>query len=445
MRAAWLLLPLLLLGCGAPPPIPQRYPTRAGAYATAADLADPAELAWLSGFATVEAGDLWDGPGAYAGLARKGVRLLGYEWMPAAYHYTDGEPDPPHAAWLYRNRAWASLNPKGPYPHCRAMGYDWCQDYYYDYGDERTRAGRVARLERALAGWGGVFLDWGPGVFIDEPAYRPLKETFAARHPGEDYLEAVGRFYRDLRKALGRDRRVVSNQGFRNPDRVLPQVNLDMTESYAVGEAYLGRRLRLVGRGEVEVPDTLYYPVSSDFRRGRLEDSLDWLKELDKLGRKYGGPAFSGFVYMNYAAPRFVPLGDGTYRAEMPKNAILFGYALPMLKGIPAYTEVPFDRRLERLPVYQADLGRPLGNDYRQQEGVYLRFYERGLVLVGELPGPTVLRLRSPRIRAGRLYDFYTGSWIRADEGALAWRLVPEPDPVTGRPAPVGRVLVYGE
>ena len=46
---------------------------------------------------------------------------------------------------------------------------------------------------------------------------------------------------------------------------------------------------------------------------------------------------------MNYATPRFLPLGGSTYWTETPKNAILFGYALSMLKGIPAYTEVHCD------------------------------------------------------------------------------------------------------
>jgi len=148
-----------------------------------------------------------------------------------------------------------------------------------------------------------------------------------------------------------------------------------MTESYAVGEDYLGRRLRLAGRGEVEVPDTIYYPVSEDYRDGRLSDTLDWLNWLAWVARAHAGERFSGYVYMNYAAPRFVRGPDGTYRAETPRNAILFGYAVPRLLGYYGYTEVGFDRRLERLPVYQADLGEPLGEGYERQAGVYVRFY----------------------------------------------------------------------
>ncbi len=441
MRAIGILFLFLLAACSPAPEL--RYPTAKGAYATAAGEGDRAELDWLAGFEVVEPGDLWAGPdAAYAGLRDRGTRLVGYDWMPAAYHELEADDDP-LAAWLYQNRDWASLNPEGPFPHCKEMGYDWCQDYYFDYGEGQVVAKKADAVARAAADWDGVFFDWGPGVFIEEPAYEGMRRTFEERHPGRTYLEAVGAFYAALReRGPGL---VASNQGFRNAAHVLPHVDLDMTESYAVGEEYLGRRLNLAGRGEVEVPDTIYYPVSEDYRTGRLSDTLEWLDWLAGLARGHAGERFLGYVYMNYAAPRFVPNGDGSYRAETPKNAILFGYAVPRLLGFFGYTEVGFDRRLERLPVYQADLGEPLGEGYERQAGVYVRFYRRGLVLVGELEGPTELVLRSPAIRAGLLYDFYDERWIPASEGRLSLRLVPEPDPVTGRAAPVGRVLVYAE
>lgn len=424
---------------------PLSYPTVRGVYATATGDADSKEILWLSGFSWVEAGGLWAPPSsAYRALQEKNVLLLGYDWMPATYHEPDGE-DPPLAAWLYKNRAWASLNPEGPFPHCQAMGYDCCEDYYFDYGNPQVIDIKAQYLLDAVSAgnWNGIFFDWAPGVFIEEPEYQSMAEIFAVRHPEDRYLDAVGRFYAELKeKAPGI---VVSNQGFRNPENVLPFVDLDMTESFAVGEAYLGKKLKVLGRGEVNVPDTIYYPVSEDFKKGTLKDTLFWLEELARLGREYGGEGFQGFLYMNYAAPRFVPAGDGTHRAEMPKNAILFGYAVPKLLGFTGYTEVPFDRRLERLPVYQADLGRPLGVSYEFQDGVYVRFYERGLVLIGELEGPKTIRLRSPYLRAGWLYDFYTERWLPAREGALELALEPERDPVTGRMAPVGRVLVYAK
>ena len=426
------------------PQPPRSYPTKRGLYATGRADPDGAEQAWLSRFAIVESGDLWDSPGpAQRELMRRGVRVLGYDWMPAMYHYLDGSPDPPLAAWLYRNRDWASLNPQGPFPHCEEEGYDWCEDYYFDYGHSRVRNRKARAVAGALEKYSGVFFDWAPGVFIEEDVYAPLQQTFARRHPDLTYQEAVGHFYQTLRARVG-DGLVVTNQGFRNAENVLPHVDWDITESYATTDMYLGRRLNVLGRGRVDVPDTIYFPVSADFRRGSLSDTLEWLHYLDRVGRAYGGPRFQGFIYLNYAAPSFVPVGNGLWRAEVPKNAILYGYAVPRLLGYTAYTEVPFDHTLERFPVYQADLGRPLGTRYEKQGGAYVRFYQNGLVLVGHFPGPVRVRISSPWLRKGWLYDFYTGKWIRAETGSLTVDLIPESDPVTGRTAPVGRVWVYG-
>jgi len=150
MRAIGMLFLLLLAACGSAPA--PRYPTTKGAYATAADYRDAAELDWLAGFAVVEAGDLWTAAdAAYAGLRDRGTQLVGYDWMPATYHELEAEDDP-LAAWLYRNRDWASLNPEGPFPHCEEMGYDWCQDYYFDYGEDGVVAKKADAVARAAAG-----------------------------------------------------------------------------------------------------------------------------------------------------------------------------------------------------------------------------------------------------------------------------------------------------
>ena len=454
MRTLFVILTLLFLltACdgreeetSAPP---ADYPTTRGVFATHSFSENPSteELDWLASFAVVEIGGLWyEPPEGYRSLKERGVRVLGYDWMPAVLYWPGGE-NIPIAEWLYENRDWASLNPKGPYPHCEESYGSECQDYYFDYGKPAVVAEKTSRLTARAEGWGwdGIFFDWASGVFIfnKKRGYQQLAETFTERHPETSYLEAVGSFYEGLRERF--EGLVVTNQGFRNPENVLPHTDYDVAESYAVTEKYLGRVLEVEGRGEIEVPDTIYYPVSPDERDGKLSDTLDYLRYLAGLEAEHAGERFKGFIYINYAAPRFVPKGDGTYRAETPKNAILFGYAVPKLLGYTGYTEVPFDRSLERLPVYQADLGEPLGGDYEEQEGVYVRFYERGLVLVGELLEPKTVRLRSPYIKGGWLYDFYSDSWIRAEEGVLELTLYPECDPVTDRTAPVGRVLVYG-
>jgi len=446
-----LLFALSLVACDqSPAPStepPLSYPTTRGVYATA-DPGDPTAADWAGHFLVVEGGDLF-GPGDFrAALRDRGTRALGYVWMPAGYHYTDGGEDRPFMQWVVDHRDRATLNPDGPYPHCKAMGYDWCQDYYFDLADAETRARRVDELKKALADADGVFFDWGPGVYIREDAYADMKRTFEDRHPGKTYLAAVGGFYRDLRAALPEAKLIVSNQGFRNPENVLPHVDYDMTESYATDEDDLGRRLYLKGQGEKDVPSTIYYPVSDDFRQGQITDTFYYLDYLAELEKEYAGPRFKGYIYMNYAAPDFEAVGqtaDGTpiYVARPPKNAIFYGYAIARLKGWTAYTEVPFDHRLERLDLYFADLGRPLG-DHDEDHGAYrLRFYSQGFVLAGAWDHPTELRIQSPHLQDGPVFDLYEKRWRRVRNHALTIALRPVPDPVTGGLAPLGRVFVY--
>ena len=454
----WLFLLLLaggLASCSAAD-TKTSYPIHPGAFATASLPLSEEELAWADRFALVETGDLHEpaDPGV-ASLRRRGVNVLLYEWMPAGYHYTDGGPDFPFMRWVYTGRENLTLNPSGPFPHCAEAGYDWCQDYYYDLALPELRAARVKDVAENLAAASatGVFFDWGPGVFIEDDAYSSMRQTFAQRHPGGDYLAAVGDFYAELRAALPAERLIVSNQGFRNAGNVLPYVDLDMTESYGTGEEYLGRRLYLEGRGWTEVPSTIYYPVSEDFRDGRLRDTLSWLDELDGLAARWAGSRFRGFVYMNYAAPDFEPVGklaDGTrvYAPRPPRNAVFYGYALPLLKGWTGYTETPWDHAFERgFELYFADLGAPLEEDYLEvvsgSGSVYLRCYENGVVLVGEGEHAGRLEISAPCIRQGRVFDLYTETWVKAAPGRLELTVTAVDDEVTGRPAPWGRILVY--
>ncbi|WP_457630776.1 hypothetical protein [Oceanithermus sp.] len=446
---AALAFALLLGGCSAREPAPA-YDTRPGAYATAPLPLEDEDLEWYSRFALVESGDLHEpGDPDLAELRRRGTRFLLYDWMPAGYHYTDGGPDFPLMQWVYANREQLTLNPDGPFPHCEEAGYDWCEDYYYNLGSDELLERRVADVTGNLeaAGAAGVFFDWGPGVFIEEDAYAPIRQRFAELNPGCDYLAAVGGFYSRLRAAMP-DRLIVSNQGFRNPENVLPYVDYDITESYAVSDGELGRRLYLAGRGWTDVPGTVYFPVSPDFRHGELRDTIELLDYLSELASRYAGGRFGGYVYLGYAAPEFVQTGtlaDGTavYEARPPRAAIYYGYAVPLLKGWTGYTEVPWDRRLERLPLYFADLGAPLGDDYEDHGGYFLRCYEKGLVVVGEGALAGELTLRSPCIAAGRVYDLYRRKWLRAGTGELTVNVEPAVDEASGGPAPWGRVFVY--
>ncbi len=106
--------------------------------------------------------------------------------------------------------------------------------------------------------------------------------------------------------------------------------------------------------------------------------------------------------------------------------------------------EVPEDHRLERDDLYFYALGAPLGESYAHCPGGYLRYFTRGLVLVGAWQEPTTLTLRSAFIPADRpFYDAFERRWGRTGDGVMTVTVYPRPDPLTGRIAPSGRLYLY--
>ena len=436
-----------------PPTATPRLLLQRGAYATA-DESDPAALAWAGKFAIVEVGGVQEPPPppVAASLRAAGVRtLLLYDWMPATYHYTDGSADDPLTAWAYAHRYTATLNPEGPHPHCAESGYDWCEDFYFDLGEPEVLARRVDFLVAQLraSGYDGLFFDWASGAYLDDdPAYAVLSETWRTRHPDRPYAAAVGDFYAALRAAMP-TMTLVTNQGFRRAAYVLPWVNLDMTESYVTTDARFTRTLYVEGRGPITVPQTVYYPVSEDPFHGTLSDTMAYLDELAALRARYGGPSLRATLYLNYAAPDYRPTGavvggHVVYTATVPRAALYFAYAVPKLLDQMAYTEVPEDHRLERDDLYFYALGAPLGEGYERLSGGYLRYFTRGIVLVGAWQEPITLTLRSSFIpRDVPFYDAFERRWGRTGDGAMTVTVQPRPDPLTGRMAPSGRLYLY--
>ncbi len=425
-------------------------PTTRGRFVTGLTSPDSATMEWMSMFDMVEIGGIGDLPdvSTLQELRASGVRhILLYDWMPAGYHYLDGE-DEPFMQWVYGNRDTLTLNPSGPFPHCAEYG--WCEEYYFDLAIDTLVAARVSYLSGVLdsLGYDGMLFDWGGGAFISSDDYAFVRDTYYSRHPDYPYPEAVASFYRELKTFTGK--LIVTNQGFRNARYILPEVDLDMTESYAVGEDYFGDSLYVEGYGYIAVPRTVYYPVSTTYPDGSIEDQIYYLRLLKDYFNTYGPQGFSGFIYMNYAAPTFLPTGDTVdghpvYALQKPLNAIYFGYAIAMLENFIVYTEVPFDHAYERDSIYFYDLGEPLDTGFTSPEpGVYVRYYTNGLVMVGEWQETTVVSLSSPHIPDSTpAYDAYSKSWTITGDNTIRIEVEPEWDPLTGRMAPSGRVILY--
>ena len=346
-------------------------PTKMGDYATGFTGGED-EIEWLSKFKIVHAGSIEEplSPENIAYLREHGVeKIIADDWLPAGYYYPNGS-NSPFMEWVYENRYSVTLNPDGPFPHCEENGYDW-REYYFDFANESLVEHRTNYIVEGLkkAGYDGIFFDWGNSLFLKEKGYESINATYYSRHPNLPYSQAAANFLFSLRKAMN-GIVIENNQGFREANYYLPVLDYDMTESYITGCDYFGKKLYVEGYGFIEVPQTIYYPVSQDEFHGNLNDTIYYLNYLANLREKYGGAYFKKTVYMNYAAPQFVLLGKqnghNVYKPEIPKNAIYFGYAVAKLVGQISYTEVPWNHTYERCDVYFYDIGSPLGENYEK-------------------------------------------------------------------------------
>lgn len=149
-------------------------------------------------------------------LHARGTRLVLYEWA-AAFYASLKNP------WQASLPAAALLDTRPLRGHLGAPDAD---AYYYDPASrehQRDRASAIARRLHAI-GYDGVFLDTTTFRSVHPDALA----EFRRRHPGADYDEAFAIFLAGLRREL---RVIVTNQGYRSADAVLPYVDWDVSES----------------------------------------------------------------------------------------------------------------------------------------------------------------------------------------------------------------------
>ena len=434
---------------------------RRGEFATCSAHPDSAEFEWAVGFDMIQCGGFGDfiSTTLCDSFHEAGVRvILAYEWMPAGYHYIySPSSDDPFMQWIYANRYDKSLNPEGPFPHSAEYPDLHIQDYYYDLGDSEVVARRVEYMLHCLdsIGYDGVFFDWASGAFIDAEEYSAIRDTFYSRHPDIVYSAAVGEFYEALHDSAP-EITIVTNQGFRREQYILPTTNYDMTESYGTDYTYVDSLVYVRGLGTVNrIPVTKFYAVSEDEFVGSIGDHLHYLNVLLDVSHEYGRDRFEKIIYMNYAAPKFVYSGEYVDSLpeiipQKPRSAIYFGYCLAKLGAQIAYTEVPFDHKLERDSIYFFDLGSPSTAGYdtfvsADLDSYYVRYYENGLVIVGDWQIDSVrITLNSPFIpESAMVYNPFRGNWFVAVDHRLTVDIFPEFNDYTARYKPTGRLLLY--
>ncbi len=408
------------------------------------------EIEWAKMFDMVEMGGVDDMNIKKNTLKNKQLlsinRRIGYNWMPAFYYYTKSK-NRDFVDWVYNNRQRTTLNPNGPFLHCKKNGYDWCRDYYYNYGDKELFKKRVEDLiyDMRSKGFNALFFDWASGSFLLSKEYAKMRKNFQKLNPNKNYFELIGNFYKTLKN---NGVFIVTNQAFRKEKYLLKYVNYDMTESYTTTDTTKKIKIQIAGVGwRDSIKTTNYYPIYKNSKT--IKDSLHFMDILDSYKKKYKKYGFKNFIYMNYIAPRYKRVYESfpLYKEVKPKNAIYYSYATAKLSNNLVYAEIPENRALERDEIYFYDLGKPLGKKYKKLDAInaYVRFFSNGFVLSSEAYSKTkYIKIDSRYIPANRyIYDAYDNVWMKSNNHSLVIKISYIKDEFTKKSLPAGRVFLY--
>jgi len=421
-----------------------------GGYATSSLFEGKGAIRWTKKFNIVELGDINDDRLIYKLLKKDGIlsikHHIAYDWMPAFYYYTDGH-NSSFVSWLYKHRRFATLNPNGPFIHCKENHYSWCQDYYYNLGNKEVFRRRVDNLLHTIKqkGLNGVFFDWASGGYILQKNYKSIFARFKQLNPHKNYFALVAKFYKILRQ---KGVFVVTNQAFRKHRYLLPFISYDMTESYITDTKHIQKKVQIQNIGWVNnLEITNYYPIYDNSHK--LKDSLFFINLLTKYKKQYHKYGFKNFIYLNYLAPDYKKVYSSgmLYHMVKPKNGIYFGYAMAKLTDNLVYAEVPQNHKLERDNIYFYKLGRALGKSYLtlQNIGGYVRFYKNGFVLTCKAHRHDIYLSISSKFlpRNTDIYDAYNKAWLRDKNKRLTVKLHFIQNQFTKAYLPLGRLYLY--
>lgn len=168
------------------------------------------ELEWYSRFEVLVTHDPLPRAQVDA-LHERGTKLVLYEWA-VAFYASLATP---------AVRALPVLNRSPLRGHLGAADAD---AFYFDPATGQHQKTRSAWIRRRLAsiGYDGVFFD----TTTSESVHPAALAEYRKRHPDVDYDEAFAGFLKNLSDLL-----VVTNQGYRRADHVLPYVDWDVSES----------------------------------------------------------------------------------------------------------------------------------------------------------------------------------------------------------------------
>ena len=290
-----------------------------------------AQLAWCGRFDLLVTHDPLP-PTQVAALHRRGTRLVLYEWA-VAFYASLAKPDTWQASLLSRRRGL--LNDR---PLRGGLGDAGADAFYYDpatreHAEERPAA--IAARLRSI-GYDGIFLDTTTAESVHPEALATFKERHAER-----YDAAFARFLGNLRHEL-RGGVIITNQGYRAADDVLPYVDVDVSESLIT--------------------------LHGTFRA--WTDPHDRWNSIDYLMRRLIGPARK-----RYPGVRFVQLNYVASDEEAARViAMARLYDMDAFAALPSITPILIDD-------YFRDFGKPLTPIHRK-DGTAWRRFQHGTVKI---------------------------------------------------------------
>jgi hypothetical protein len=314
------------------------------------------ELDWYSRFEVLVTHDPL--PRAQVDALRKrGTKLVLYEWAVAFY--------PSIATPWHRALPPSALLNRHPLRgHLGAADAD---AFYYDPAAHEHRHGRVDLLTRRLKslGYDGVFLD----TTTTESVHPAALAEFRRRHPDVSYDEVFGLFLKNLRAA---GLFIITNQGYRRADDVLPYVDWDVSESL------------------------ITYPRDGKFVLRPWDDPGDRWNSTAYLFRQLITPAQRKYPRVRFTHINYVH--DRELIEEVIATARLYDHD--------AYVAQPDLAKGMETELYFLDLGKPKAR-VATSRGAY-REFERGFVAVNRStrpirvlgrvvpPGDVIIERRAP-------------------------------------------------
>lgn len=305
-------------------------------------------------------------------LHARGTRLALYEWAVAYY-------DSLRTVWHDRQPRKTFLNER---PLRGYLGSADADAYYYDPAAPEHQLGRAEMLGRRLRtlGYDGVFLD----TTTSHSVHPEARAEYERRHPGIPYDQSFAGFLRNLR-AQGVSV-IITNQGYRAADQVLPHVDWDVTESL------------------------ITYPREGGFRLRPWNDPVDPWNSTKFLMQNLIAPVRSKYPAVRYAHINYL---DGTEPASVAEIV-----AITRLFDADAVVAVPGVAKMIHSELLLLDFG-PMKN-----EGPSYRVFERGFIAYN--PSARSLRIPNRHVYEDAVTgQRVTGTIVVAPRAARILRRVP--------------------